>query len=91
MIVSFFPAGGPSTANGFSNWREMGIWYWNLETGRFDASPEIKQKVTELTASITDPLTKMRALAKFAQHDIRYVAIELGIGGWQPHPAGRQS
>ena len=21
------------------------------------------------------------------QHDIRYVAIELGIGGWQPHPA----
>ena len=87
MIVSFFPAGGPSTANGFSNWREMGIWYWNLETGRFDASPEIKQKVTELTASITDPLTKMRALAKFAQHDIRYVAIELGIGGWQPHPA----
>ena len=51
------------------------------------ASPEIKQKVTELTASITDPLTKMRALAKFAQHDIRYVAIELGIGGWQPHPA----
>ena len=87
MIVSFFPAGGPSTANGFSNWREMGIWYWNLETGRFDASPEMKQKVTELTASITDPLTKMRALAKFAQHDIRYVAIELGIGGWQPHPA----
>jgi hypothetical protein len=29
----------------------------------------------------------MRALAQFAQHDIRYVAIELGIGGWQPHAA----
>jgi len=29
----------------------------------------------------------MRALAKFVQRDIRYVAIELGIGGWQPHPA----
>ena len=87
MIVSFFPAGGVSTTNGFSNWREMGVWYWNLETGRFDASPEIKQKVAELTGSITDPLDKMQALAKFAQHDIRYVAIELGIGGWQPHPA----
>jgi hypothetical protein len=29
----------------------------------------------------------MRALAEFIQHDIRYVAIELGIGGWQPHAA----
>jgi len=29
----------------------------------------------------------MRSLADFMQHDIRYVGIELGIGGWQPHPA----
>ena len=29
----------------------------------------------------------MKLLANFVQHDIRYVAIELGIGGWQPHPA----
>jgi Domain of Unknown Function with PDB structure (DUF3857)/Transglutaminase-like superfamily len=87
MIVSFFPAGGPSTKNGFSNWLEMGIWYWNLETGRFDASPEIKAKVAELTASAATPLEKMKVLARFVQQDIRYVAIELGIGGWQPHPA----
>lgn len=65
----------------------QGIWYWNLQTGRFDASAEIKAKVTELTASAATPLDKMKALAKFVQQDIRYVAIELGIGGWQPHPA----
>ena len=29
----------------------------------------------------------MQALASFVQKDIRYVAIELGIGGVQPHPA----
>ena len=29
----------------------------------------------------------MQALANFVQNDIRYVAIELGIGGHQPHPA----
>src|SRR5437868_9894168 len=29
----------------------------------------------------------MKALALFVQHDVRYVAIELGIGGWQPHTA----
>lgn len=87
MIVSFFAPSGPSVSNGFSNWREMGAWYWNLFQGRLDASPEIKQKVTALTASKGTPLEKMQALAAFVQHDIRYVAIELGIGGWQPHPA----
>jgi hypothetical protein len=29
----------------------------------------------------------MQAIAQFMQHDIRYVAISLGIGGWQPHQA----
>ena len=32
-------------------------------------------------------LQKIQAIAGFLQHDIRYVAIELGIGGWQPHAA----
>jgi Domain of Unknown Function with PDB structure (DUF3857)/Transglutaminase-like superfamily len=86
MIVSFFPPGG-STDKVFSNWRDMGVWYWNLESGRRVASPDIKQKVAELTAHSGTPLDKMKALANFVQDDIRYVAIELGIGGWQPHPA----
>ena len=86
MIVSFFPRGGPA-ANGFSTWRGMGDWYRGLTAGRRNASVEIKQKVAALTASGATPLDKMRALARFVQHDIRYVAIELGIGGWQPHPA----
>jgi Domain of Unknown Function with PDB structure (DUF3857)/Transglutaminase-like superfamily len=87
MIVSFFPAGGPSTKDGFANWQGMGSWYGNLVTGRTDASPEIKQEVVTLTASKPSILEKMQALGEFVQHDIRYVAIELGIGGWQPHYA----
>ena len=87
MIVSFFPAGG-SASNGVSTWQQMGTWYTNLTNSRRDPSPEIKQTVASLTASAKTPLEKMRALAQFAQNDIRYVAIELGIGGWQPHPAG---
>ena len=87
MIVSFFPSGGLSVRNGFSNWREMGSWYANLAQGRTEASPQIKQQVAALTAGKSTTLQKMQALAEFVQHDIRYVAIELGIGGWQPHPA----
>src|SRR6266436_2616622 len=86
LVVSFVPPGG-GTTKGFQNWREMGNWEAGLEQGRRDASPEIKQKVAALTANSATPLAKMQALAKFVQGDVRYVAIELGIGGWQPHPA----
>ncbi|OLE13380.1 MAG: hypothetical protein AUG89_05260 [Acidobacteria bacterium 13_1_20CM_4_56_7] len=86
MIVYLLPPGGVGS-RGFANWKEMGSWYGNLTTGRRDATPDIKQKVAELTAGATNPLDKMRAIARFVQHDIRYVAIELGIGGFQPHPA----
>jgi len=87
MVVTLIPAGGSAQTKGFENWKEEGIWEAGLERGRRDASPEIKQKAVQLTASATTSLQKMRALAQFVQRDIRYVAIELGIGGWQPHPA----
>ncbi len=87
MIVSFFPPGGSAQNQGFQNWKQMGIWYQGLTSGRREPSPELKQKVTSLTASTSTPLAKMKALGEFAQHDVRYVAIELGIGGWQPHSA----
>jgi uncharacterized protein DUF3857/transglutaminase superfamily protein len=87
MIVSFFPPGGSAQNQGFQNWKQMGIWYQGLTSGRRDASPELKQKVASLTFSASSPLAKMKAIGDFAQRDIRYVAIELGIGGWQPHAA----
>ncbi len=86
MIVYFVPPGEKLT-NYFTNWREMGEWYRSLTTGRVDASPEIKQTVAKITASSPTTLAKMQAVAQFVQQNLRYVAIELGIGGFQPHSA----
>ena len=69
------------------SWCDIGIWYLGLTRGRQDATPAIRQKVADLTAGAATPLAKMQALAGFVQNDIRYVAIELGLGGHQPHPA----
>jgi hypothetical protein len=86
MVLSIIPSGG-SQSRGFQSWNDMGNWQAGLTSGRRDTTPEIKQKVAALTATATTPLAKMQALAVFAQRDIRYVAIELGIGGYQPHAA----
>jgi hypothetical protein len=84
MIALQPPNGQPQ---GFQTWSEMGTWYLGLTRGRTDASIQIKQKVAELTQGSTTVLDKMKRLAAFVQDDIRYVAIELGIGGLQPHSA----
>ena len=84
MIVDLLPPGG-TAINSWTNWQKTGNWYHSLTAGRTEASPEIKQKVVALTPPTSSTLGKMKALAQFVQHDIRYVAIELGIGGHQPH------
>ncbi|HSZ63493.1 MAG TPA: DUF3857 and transglutaminase domain-containing protein [Terriglobales bacterium] len=85
MVVSFFPPGGQN--NAFANWQSIGSWLGTLYSDRMEASGAMKQEVAVLTAGKISLLPKMQAIAAFVQHDIRYVAIELGIGGWQPHAA----
>ena len=85
MVVALVPPTGQDA--GIQSWRELGAWYMTLMRDRRNASPEIKQKVAELTGSFPTTLGKIQALASFVQSDIRYVAIELGIGGHQPHAA----
>ncbi len=87
MIVSFFPSGGTSGKSEFVDWDGVGTWVGHLFSGRMDSSEGIKQEVNVLTAGKSTQLAKMQAIAAFVQHDIRYVAIELGIGSWQPHSA----
>jgi hypothetical protein len=85
LVVALIPPN--SQQQGFQNWREMGAWYRTLLKGRTDSSQDIRQMVATLTQPAPSQLEKMRALASFVQKDIRYVAIELGIGGLQPHAA----
>jgi hypothetical protein len=85
MIVTLMQPGGPG--QGIKSWSDVGVWYAGLARGRRDLSPELRQKALELTAAAPSPLAKMQALAIFVQNEVRYVAIELGIGGYQPHSA----
>lgn len=85
LVITLLP---PNPQDGvMSSWSDLGAWEGRLLRGRREASPEMRAKVGELTAAIPDLPGKMRALAAFVQSDIRYVAIELGIGGQQPHAA----
>jgi hypothetical protein len=85
MIVTFFSATVRNQT--YHSWKDLGIWYSQLTTGMRDASPALSAKVQELAPSTLPLWDRMRALSRFSQSDVRYVAIEIGIGGYRPHPA----
>ena len=87
MDIKYFPRDPALRAKTTGTWNDIGIWYANLTSASRVPSPALQQKVAELTTGITDPLKKMQVLAAYVQQQIRYVAIEVGIGGLQPHPA----
>ncbi len=79
---------GPNsgTAQGGS-WENIAKWQSELATGRRAPSPQITAKVHELIAGKNDFDSKVRAITDYVQSNIRYVGIEIGVGGYQPHPA----
>ncbi|MBV9495763.1 MAG: DUF3857 and transglutaminase domain-containing protein [Acidobacteria bacterium] len=88
MAINLIPSHDLQASKSHRSWNDVAKWYLDLAAPRRASTPGIAAKAQELTANKTTTLDKMRALALFAQRDVRYVAIEIGIGGYQPHAAG---
>jgi len=87
--LKYFPRDPAMRAKSSGSWKDVGLYYDDLTQSRRVITPDIKQKVAELTSGIPDRLGKMQALAKYVQQNIHYYGVETGIGAIQPHPAGQ--
>lgn len=87
LAVAYFSREADLRRKSHRSWSDVGQWYAQLSAPSRQATPEIRKKVAELTASAPTALDKIRTLAAFVQQQVRYVAIEIGIGAYQPHPA----
>ena len=87
LIVTYFSE--KTKGRDYSTWTDFAAWYSQLAAGMRDPSPALQQKVQELAPATLPLLDRIKALAHFAQRDVRYAAIEIGIGGFQPHPASQ--
>lgn len=72
----------------FSSWQDIYGWWWQLAKDKIKADADIKQKVKDLTDGLDSEEAKMRALYNFCAQKIRYVAVEYGQAGYEPHQAG---
>jgi hypothetical protein len=85
MAINFQPP--VTSGSGQQSWNDLGNWYGRLAGPRRVATPRLQARTRELTAGKSEVLDRIRALTAFAQNDVRYVAIEIGVGGYQPHAA----
>ena len=88
MSVNFIPPREQLAGKTHRTWDDVAAWYMTLTSDRTGATPAITAKAYELTAGKTSAFEKVAAIGAFTQHDVRYVAVEIGIGGYQPHHAG---
>jgi hypothetical protein len=66
------------------NWEGVGRWYDRLIAEVPRSSATVRAKARELTAGTTSPREKAEALVDFARRQVRYIAVEVGIGGYRP-------
>jgi hypothetical protein len=83
MTVHF---GADPLPEGDALWSKIGNWYYNLAAPRSEGGGEVASTARTL-AGDGDFMARLQKVADFMQQQIRYVGIEIGIGGWQPHPA----
>ena len=71
----------------YKSWDQIATWYANLSADRMQTNSAIVTEVHTLTAGIQTPSEKISKIYDFVARKVRYVALEFGLGGYQPHPA----
>lgn len=72
----------------FNSWQDIYNWWWDLAKDRIIADDAISNKVKELTEGKKEIKEKIQAIYNYCAQEIRYVGIEYGQAGYQPHKAG---
>ncbi|MFL6202061.1 MAG: transglutaminase domain-containing protein [Thermoanaerobaculia bacterium] len=68
-----------------AGWEKVGTWYERLTAEVPRGTEPVRAKARELTAGLSGRREKLEALLAFARKQVRYVAVEVGIGGYRPH------
>lgn len=72
--------------DGGALWAQIGNWYEGLASPESEGGTDIASEARSVAPG-GDFMTKLEDVANFMQQQIRYVGIEVGIGGWRPHSA----
>jgi hypothetical protein len=70
-----------------SSWESYGKWQLDVNADVCTLSPERAEEIRKMTADIKTDKEKAKFLYEYMQQNMRYVSIQLGIGGLKPFSA----
>jgi hypothetical protein len=73
---------------GINRWDQIGQWYYDLIQPQTKSGKVITETAHELLHDIDHNNKKLKLIYEWVRDKIRYLSISIGIGGYQPHPAG---
>jgi transglutaminase-like putative cysteine protease len=71
----------------FSTWQNYGKWVQKLNADVCTLDANRTTEIKAMTANLKTDKEKAKFLYEYMQHNMRYVSIQLGIGGLKPFPA----
>ncbi|AZQ60737.1 DUF3857 domain-containing protein [Flammeovirga pectinis] len=72
------------TKGRLDTWTTFGDYIYSLNKGTWDLSDETKLEIKELTKSASSDLEKAQIVYNYLQNKVRYISVQLGIGGLKP-------
>lgn len=71
----------------FSTWHDFGNFIKGLNSDVSSLSPQREAEIRKMTDTIKSDKMKAEFLYNYMQRNMRYVSVQLGIGGLKPFPA----
>jgi len=76
-----------NTTGCLTSWEGLAVWLNRLYDGKYGLTTAAMDQVNALLDSAATDQRKIQWIYAFLQKSTRYVAIEFGLGGWQPFSA----
>ncbi len=71
---------------GAGDWTEVGRWFSKLTADLPRAEEAVRHEARNLIGGAASVPDRLAALTRFVQQKVRYVAVEVGVGGYRPYP-----
>ena len=69
----------------FNNWEEFSSWMTNnLLKGRDEIPAQTTAYIRDLIKNVPDPKEKAKKIYEYVQQKMRYISVQIGVGGFQP-------
>ncbi len=87
-MTSLVDIAGKLMVGTFKDWKELSVYGASLNEGKIDITPEMREKVEELTKDYVSLKEKIMSIYNYVSTKVRYMGSSMDVGAFmEPHKA----